>query len=61
MERMAIDWRKLLRCMLVEIGPKRQDKIDEALSAFGQLRNYAGSLLRTDLTRLTQQRHWPGT
>ena len=24
MERMAIDWRKLLRCMLVEIGPKRQ-------------------------------------
>jgi hypothetical protein len=23
MERMAIDWRKLLRCMLVEIGPFR--------------------------------------
>ena len=42
-------------------GPKRKDQIDQVLSAFGQLRNYLRSLLRTGLTRLTHLRHWPAT
>ena len=38
-------------------GLRRQDQIDEVLSAFGQFRNYARSWLRTDLSRLTRSGH----